>query len=245
MKIFINYRREDSAPYAGRLYDRLIEHFGDDQVFMDIDKIGAGEDFVEVINRKISACDIAIVSIGPDWLGATDESGKRRLDNAEDFVRMEIVTALKRKICVIPVLVDGARMPRKRDLPRALAPLSRRNAIELSETRFHDDVNRLIKAIEKFLRENTSEFPPGWKSETDQQDSEEPTRLEGSTVFWTKPRLIRAMIGGFILLLGLVILGALKTPKQVIEKLNSKETSQMLKNIEKEIPKKLPKIPIR
>src|SRR5215831_4285717 len=148
-KVFINYRREDTAPYAGRLYDRLTAHFGGDQVFIDIDQIEPGEDFVEAINRKVSACDIAIVAIGPDWLDATDASGKRRLDDEEDFVRMEIVAALQRNIRVIPVLVGGTQMPRKQDLPEALAPLSRRNAIELSETRFHADVNRLIEAIEK------------------------------------------------------------------------------------------------
>ena len=148
-KLFINYRREDTAPYAGRLYDRLIAHFGEDQVFIDIDQIEPGEDFVEVINRKVGTCDIAIVAIGPNWLSATDASGKRRLDDEEDFVRMEIVAALQRKIRVIPVLVDGARMPGRQDLPEPLAPLSRRNAIELSETRFHADVNRLIEAIEK------------------------------------------------------------------------------------------------
>jgi len=148
-KLFINYRREDTAPYAGRLYDRLTAHFGEDQVFIDIDQIEPGEDFIEAINRKVSTCDIAIVAIGPHWLGATDASGKRRLDDEEDFVRMEIVAALQRKIRVIPVLVGGAGMPRKQDLPEALAPLSRRNAIELSETRFHADVNRLIAAIEK------------------------------------------------------------------------------------------------
>src|SRR5207249_4197205 len=148
-KLFINYRREDSAPYAGRLYDRLTTHFGEDQVFIDIDQIDPGEDFVEAINRKVSACDIAIVLIGPSWLHATDASGKRRLDDEEDFVRMEIVAALQRKIRVIPVLVGGARMPGRHDLPEALAQLSRRNAVELSETRFHADVNRLIEAIEK------------------------------------------------------------------------------------------------
>jgi hypothetical protein len=150
-KLFINYRREDSAPYAGRLYDRLTTHFGEDQVFIDIDQIEPGEDFVEVINRKVSACDIAIVAIGPQWLSATDASGKRRLDDEEDFVRMEIVAALQRQIRVIPVLVGGARMPGRHDLPEALAPLSRRNAIEVSETRFHADVNRLIEAIEKSI----------------------------------------------------------------------------------------------
>ncbi|HJW37787.1 MAG TPA: CHASE2 domain-containing protein [Candidatus Udaeobacter sp.] len=150
-KLFINYRREDTAPYAGRLYDRLTAHFGEDQVFIDIDQIEPGEDFVEAINHKVGACDIAIVAIGPNWLRATDSSGKRRLDDEEDFVRMEIVAALRRKIRVIPVLVGGAQMPQKQDLPKALAPLSRRNAIELTETRFHADVNRLIEAIEKPL----------------------------------------------------------------------------------------------
>ena len=148
-KLFINYRREDTRHAAGRLYDRLIQRFGDDQVFMDIDQIEPGEDFVDVINRKVGTCDIAVVAIGPHWLDAIDASGKRRLDDEEDFVRMEIVAALQRNIRVIPVLVDGARMPRKQDLPEALVPLSRRNAIELSETRFHADVNRLIEAIER------------------------------------------------------------------------------------------------
>src|SRR5262249_33416159 len=105
--------------------------------------------FVEAINRKVGTCDIAIVAIGPDWLHATDASGKRRLDDEEDFVRMEIVAALQRKIRVIPVLVGGAQMPRKQDLPEALAPLSRRNAIEVSETRFHAVVKRLIEPIER------------------------------------------------------------------------------------------------
>ena len=148
-KVFINYRREDAAPYAGRLYDRLTAHFGEDQVFIDIDQIEPGEDFVEAINRKVATCDIAIVAIGPHWLHASDPSGKRRLDDEEDFVRIEIVAALQREIRIIPVLVGGAQMPGKHDLPEALAPLSRRNAIELSETRFHADVNRLIEAIER------------------------------------------------------------------------------------------------
>ena len=161
-KLFINYRREDTAPYAGRLYDRLTAHFGADQVFIDIDQIEPGEDFAEAINSKVGACDIAIIFIGRNWLGATDASGKRRLDDNEDFVRMEIVAALQRKIRVIPVLVGGARMPRKQDLPEELAPLSRRNAIELSETRFHADVNRLIEAIEKprsFPEKKTEPLP--------------------------------------------------------------------------------------
>src|SRR5215472_6891941 len=150
-KVFINYRREDTAPYAGRLYDHLTAHFGEDQVFIDIDQIEPGEDFVEAINRKVGACDIALVAIGPNWLRPIDASGKRRLDDEEDFVRMEIAAALQRNIRIIPVLVGGAQMPGKKELPEALASLSRRNAIELSETRFHADVNRLIDTIERFF----------------------------------------------------------------------------------------------
>jgi hypothetical protein len=148
-KVFISYRREDTAPYAGRLYDRLTAHFGEGQIFIDIGQIEAGEDFVDVINRKLASCDTAIVLIGPNWLRATDASGKRRLDDEEDFVRREIDAVLQRKIRVIPTLVGGTSMPRKQDLPEALAPLSRRNAIDLSETRFHADVDQLIEVIEK------------------------------------------------------------------------------------------------
>src|SRR5262245_3777098 len=176
-RLFINYRREDTAPYAGRLYDRLTAHFGEDQVFIDIDQIGPGEDFVEAINRKVGTCDVAIISIGPHWLTATDASGNRRLDDPEDFVRAEIVAALERKILVIPVLVGGARMPRRQDLPEALSPLSRRNAIELSETRFHADVNRLIEAIEKSVpvTKNKAELSPDPIAPPAEQASLKPT----------------------------------------------------------------------
>jgi hypothetical protein len=183
-KVFINYRRDDTAPYAGRLYDRLTAHFGEDQVFIDIDQIEPGEDFVEAINRKVSVCDIAIVAIGPNWLRATDASGKRRLDDEEDFVRMEIVAALQRQIRVIPVLVGGARMPGRQDLPEALAPLSRRNAIELSETRFHSDVNRLIEAIEKSfaVAEKRVEL-----SATPATPPPEPEKSQQDSIVTTKP----------------------------------------------------------
>jgi hypothetical protein len=149
-KVFINYRREDTAPYAGRLYDRLITHFGEDQVFIDIDHIRPGEDFVDAINAKVGACDVAIVLIGPQWLDVEDAFGERRLDQTEDFVRMEISAALERNIQTIPVLVGGARMPRRQELPEQIATLARKNAIELSETRFHSDVDRLIRAIDQF-----------------------------------------------------------------------------------------------
>ena len=145
--IFISYRRDDSAPYAGRLYDRLAAHFGAAQVFMDIDQIEPGEDFVEVIQRKVGACETAVVLIGKAWLGIADATGRRRLDDPEDFVRLEVAAALQRGVRVVPVLVGGAAMPRAEQLPAVLAPLSRRNAVELSDSRFHRDVDRLVQAL--------------------------------------------------------------------------------------------------
>ena len=148
--LFINYRREDSTPYAGRLYDRLSAHFGEASVFMDIDKLEAGIDFVEVIERAISQCDVLLILIGTRWLSTVDGTGQRRLDNPDDFVRLEIQTALERDIRMIPVLVGGATMPSSRDLPAALTKLARRHALELSDTRWHTDVGKLLKAVERF-----------------------------------------------------------------------------------------------
>jgi hypothetical protein len=148
--IFINYRRDDTAGYAGRLFDRLSERFGD-RVFMDVDYIDPGLDFVEVIEKAVGSCDVLIVMIGKQWLTITDKHGKRRLDNPDDFVRVEIEAALKRDIRVIPVLVDDAAMPHRADLPPTLLKLARRNAIELSDARWAYDVQRLMETLEEVL----------------------------------------------------------------------------------------------
>jgi hypothetical protein len=150
-KIFISYRREDSAPYAGRLFDRLTAHFGTEQVFIDIDNIGLGQDFVDAIHESIELCGVLVALIGPNWISCASKAGGRRLDETNDFVRLEVSTALERKIRVIPVIVGGATMPRAHELPPALAALSRRNALELSDIRFHQDIDRLIHAIEKVV----------------------------------------------------------------------------------------------
>jgi len=149
--IFSSYRRDDSAGYAGRLYDRLSDRFGKDQVFMDVAKIEPGLDFVEVIEEAVGSCDVLIALIGKQWLTITDATGRRRLDDPEDLVRLEIAAALSRNIRVIPVLVRGATMPRSRDLPKALEKLARRNALEISDTRFDYDVNRLIETLESAI----------------------------------------------------------------------------------------------
>jgi hypothetical protein len=145
--ILLSYRREDSAAYAGRLADRLREHFGADQVFMDIDTIKLGEDFVRAIETSVQSCDVVIAVIGRTWATAADASGRRRLARPDDFVRLEIATALRRDIRVVPALVGGAVMPEAQDLPDDLAPLARRQSLEISDGRFHHDVDRLIQAL--------------------------------------------------------------------------------------------------
>ena len=150
-KVFVSYRRDDSAAYAGRLYDRLSSRFGRGTIFMDIDHIEPGEDFVEVINAAIGASSVLIVLIGRQWASLMDHAGLRRLENPEDFVRLEVSAALEKGVRTIPVLVAGASMPPAQDLPQPLQPLARRHAVDLSDLRFHSDVDRLIDTIEKIL----------------------------------------------------------------------------------------------
>jgi hypothetical protein len=145
--VFISYRREETAPYAGRLYDRLSDRFGEDNVFMDVDSIAVGADFTGAVAEAMSRCNILLALIGRRWIAVTDSKGKRRIDNPGDFVRFEIETALQRDIWVVPVLVDGAALPPADDLPPSLRPLVRRQAIELSHTGFRSEVTRMIAAV--------------------------------------------------------------------------------------------------
>lgn len=147
--IFINYRRADTSGYAGRLEQELSRRFPG-QVFMDIHTIEVGTDFADAINSEVGKCGALVVLIGNQWLDITDpKTGKRRLDNPNDFVAIEIAEALKLNIRVVPVLVEGARMPAADELPAALAALVRRNALEISDTRWDYDVQQLIKVLEK------------------------------------------------------------------------------------------------
>ena len=152
-RIFISYRREETAYAAGWLFDRLAEELGGGQVFKDVDSIELGDDFSEVISNAVGSTDVLLALIGDQWLTMTDELGKSRLDNPDDFVRLEIEAALVRGVRVIPILVDGARMPRDEELPPSLAPLARRQALELSPSRFDFDTSRLLKVLEKTLAE--------------------------------------------------------------------------------------------
>jgi len=148
-RIFINYRRDDAAGDAGRLYDALSAHFGEGSVFMDVDTIPPGADFAELINQSIGSCEVLVAVIGKSWLNLADASGGRRLDDQQDLVRMEILSALERKLRVVPVLVQGAQMPRADQLPASLAKLAGRHAFEISYTRWQYDVERLITAIDR------------------------------------------------------------------------------------------------
>ena len=111
-RIFISYRRDDSAGHTGRVFDRLRGEFGQDALFMDVDAIPLGANFVQVLRAEVAKCDVLLAIIGPAWLDARDDDGNRRLDNPIDFVRVEIATALQRDIPVIPILLDGTRMPK-------------------------------------------------------------------------------------------------------------------------------------
>jgi hypothetical protein len=147
--IFISYRREDTAGAAGRLYDRLCDRFGEDFLFMDVGSIDSGVDFTESVLEAVSGCDVLVVLIGRDWLRITDAKRRRRIDNPDDWVRVEIETALQRDIPVIPVLVDGAVLPEANVLAPSLQPLCRRQALQLSHTGFQAGVAVLVEAIEK------------------------------------------------------------------------------------------------
>lgn len=151
-RIFINYRRADSEGYAGRIYDRIAPHFDKDSIFMDVDAIPPGMDFVDVLEEAVDSCDVLIVLLGRQWLNIKDERGNRRLDDPEDFVRIEIATVLKRDIRVIPILLGGTQMPTENELPDNLRELARRNAIDVSHNTFKADTHRLIKELKKALQ---------------------------------------------------------------------------------------------
>src|SRR2546428_5047373 len=158
-RVFVSYRRDDTAADAGRLADALRERFGEDGVFMDVVTIAPGGDFAEVIRKAINACDVLIALIGKAWLTAADEAGHRRLDDPHDFVRLEIQAGLERNIRLLPTLVQGATMPGADQLPVALAALASRSAFEISYNRWQYDVERLIESIEKYRRQRAAESP--------------------------------------------------------------------------------------
>jgi TIR domain len=187
--IFISYRRADAAAYAGRLADHLKRHFAASDVFHDVVTIEPGSKFEEAIENALQSCAALVAIIGPRWL-TVEKDGRRRLDDPDDYTRQEIVAALRRDIRVIPVLVGGASMPSLQELPDDLRALAKRNAFEVSDTRWEFDVSQLVKTLERAVSQVR-----------DEQSS-------------TLPRVRRGLVsrsGAGILILIIVLGGALTT----------------------------------
>ncbi|PZO11362.1 MAG: hypothetical protein DCF25_19545, partial [Leptolyngbya foveolarum] len=155
--IFISYRRSDSDPHTGRIYDRLVGAFGENQVFKDTASIPLGVDFTEYINQSVSQCQIVLAIIGKTWVNATEkEGGTQRLANPEDFVRIELELAFAHNIPVVPVFLDGVLPPKPSQLPKSLHKLPGQNGIDVGrDPRFHEDMNRLVKKLKGMLGQET------------------------------------------------------------------------------------------
>ena len=149
-QIFISYRREDSAGYAGRLRESLERRLGKGAVFRDVDALEPGQDFVDIIGIRLRDASACLVLIGREWLDAEDASGRRRLAQQNDYVRLEISTALEQpKMRVIPVLVEGTRMPATEELPETIQGLARRQAVSLRDESWDEDVKRFVTALDR------------------------------------------------------------------------------------------------
>lgn len=145
--LFVSYRREDSRGDVGRLTKDLRDYLDGEQIFRDIDTVAPGVDFVKAISTAVGSCSVLIAVIGPNWLTVRDKNDHFRLEDPDDYVRLEIEVALSREIRVIPVLVGGADMPKRGELPESLSPLAHRQSHELSETRWDFDVESLAKEL--------------------------------------------------------------------------------------------------
>jgi TIR domain len=145
-RVFISYRRDDAAGYAGRLEEALEQRLGRGSVFRDVLDIAPGEDFVQAIRTRLADAQTVLVLMGPRWVGG-EVPGSRRIDDEGDFVRLEVAVALDGGARVVPVLLPGARMPAEADLPAPLKPLARRNALSLSDEHWGDDVGRLCDVV--------------------------------------------------------------------------------------------------
>lgn len=160
MSIYISYRRDETSGYAGRLYDGLAANFGRSNVFLDAEASEPGIDFIEAIDQAIASCGVLVLLIGSGWLTAVDATGRPRLENPNDFVHLEIASALRRDLPIFPVLLDGASMPTEEQLPRDIAPLARLCGHELSTSRWDFDVARLLDQLERVMEPATTRHMP-------------------------------------------------------------------------------------
>jgi TIR domain len=159
-KIFISYRRGDDPGYTHALFQLLRSEFGREQLFMDVEGyIKAGDPFVAILDEHVRNCDVLLAIIGPRWIDARNDKGERRLNDPNDFVRIEIDSALKQGKRVIPVLVNNAAIPQAHDLPEPLRPLAERNAVRLTHERFSADCQGLIEDIRAALAAAATKTP--------------------------------------------------------------------------------------
>lgn len=159
-RVFISYRRGDGAASAGRIHDRLTSALGGGALFMDVDGIEPGDDFVEILTRRVEQCEVFLAIIGRAWASASGPNGKPRLFDESDFVRIEIAAALSRNVRVIPVLVEGGEMPALADLPEALQGLARRQAVVVRHDKFALDAEELTKVVKRALKMEDQSTPP-------------------------------------------------------------------------------------
>ena len=163
-RVFISYRRDDTASAAGRLYDRMSQVLGKTNVFFDVSTIGGGADFIREIATQIGASNVALIFIGDKWMGMAQSTGKGRLWDSNDHVRAEVHAALCRSMLVLPILVGGARMPKLEELPEDIGAITTRNALPLRHESFDDDVENIVTAVlgksaRKRAWENKSTLP--------------------------------------------------------------------------------------
>jgi hypothetical protein len=173
VKVFISYRREDSAGYAGRILDRLARELERDHLFIDVDGIPLGRNFVKLLGEEVAKCDVLLAVIGHDWLDARDENGTRRLNDPNDFVRIEVATALQRDIPVIPILLDGTRVPKADELPEDLRELPLRNGLGVHHASFHADMTKLIRELKGYATEAGRKAEEEWQAAEVQRKAEE------------------------------------------------------------------------
>lgn len=234
-KLFISYRREDSAAYAGRVFDRLEREFGRDQLFMDVDAIPLGSKFADVIKNHIDHSAVVLVIIGSRWFEARDETGARRLDDPNDLVRLEVSIALRGNIALIPILLDGAHFPKLSQLPMDLQELPSRQALPVRHASFHTDLDKLVQQIEPYL----AHFPiaSGEDSEASLLPTVEPADVPRSVLatiraeasrqhpddYSTQSYVIEEQIKSYG---RIAVISAPKVPKAMLAKIKSEATRQ-------------------
>jgi hypothetical protein len=191
LRIFLTYRRDDSAGHTGRIADRLKREFGEDSLFMDVDAIPLGVDFRKRINDEVARCDVLIAAIGNRWM--TDDTSQRRIDNPLDPVRIEISAALQRDIPLIPILSDGTKIPNAQLLPDDVKGLADRNGLNVRHETFHSDLDRLVRELRQISHREEVNVEPSTKSIADRISS---------SVTWQR-------IAGGVTILGVIAVVAL------------------------------------